>query len=416
MIHKKRREELLSILGDDAVIIVSTNSEQKRNSDVNYPFRPDSSFWYLTGFIEPDAVAIFSKNNYSIFLRPKDQTKEIWNGVRLGIDLAPEILLVDHAFDIDSFFDETSSQINESSSVYFDAPTDGGWKDNSSTNKLNAAITVLLGKKLNPLNPYISEMRLIKDPSEIKNMQTAADLASKAHMKAMVKTHPGLYEYNIAAEFDSVFRNENSEHSYPPIVAGGKNACILHYTENNKLLNDGDLLLIDAGCEILGYASDITRTFPVNGRFSPPQKEIYEIVLYAQKQAIASIMPGENVKKPHEIVCEIITSGLMKLGIMDDVSNLREFYMHGTGHWLGLDVHDVGTKESGESFRKFKVGMVTTVEPGIYIRKNDRIDPKYWNIGIRIEDDVLVTKDGNHILSEAAIKNVDDIELLMSHR
>jgi len=416
MIHKKRREELLSILGDDAVIIVSTNSEQKRNSDVNYPFRPDSSFWYLTGFIEPDAIAVFSKNNYSIFLRPKDQTKEIWNGLRLGIDLAPETLLVDQAYDIDSFFDESSSQINESSSVYFDAPTDGGWKDNSSTNKLNSAITALLGEKLKPLNPYISEMRLIKDTSEIKNMQVAADLASKAHIQAMVKTHPGLYEYNIAAEFDSVFRNENSQHSYPPIVAGGENACILHYTENNKLLNDGDLLLIDAGCEILGYASDITRTFPVNGRFSPPQKEIYEIVLNAQKQAIASIMPGEDVNKPHEIVCEIITRGLMKLGIMEDVSNLREFYMHGTGHWLGLDVHDVGTKESGNLFREFQVGMVTTVEPGIYIRKDDKIDPKYWNIGIRIEDDVLVTIDGNHVLSAAAIKNIDDIELLMSHR
>ena len=416
MIHKKRREELLSILGDDAVIIVSTNSEQKRNSDVNYPFRPDSSFWYLTGFIEPDAIAVFSKNNYSIFLRPKDQTKEIWNGLRLGIDLAPETLLVDQAYDIDSFFDESSSQINESSSVYFDAPTDGGWKDNSSTNKLNSAITALLGEKLKPLNPYISEMRLIKDTSEIKNMQVAADLASKAHIQAMVKTHPGLYEYNIAAEFDSVFRNENSQHSYPPIVAGGENACILHYTENNKLLNDGDLLLIDAGCEILGYASDITRTFPVNGRFSPPQKEIYEIVLDAQKQAIASIMPGEDVNKPHEIVCEIITRGLMKLGIMEDVSNLREFYMHGTGHWLGLDVHDVGTKESGNLFREFQVGMVTTVEPGIYIRKDDKIDPKYWNIGIRIEDDVLVTIDGNHVLSAAAIKNIDDIELLMSHR
>ncbi len=416
MIHKKRREEWLSILGDDAVIIVSTNSEQKRNSDVNYPFRPDSSFWYLTGFIEPDAIAVFSKNNYSIFLRPKDQTKEIWNGLRLGIDLAPETLLVDQAYDIDSFFDESSSQINESSSVYFDAPTDGGWKDNSSTNKLNPAITALLGEKLKPLNPYISEMRLIKDTSEIKNMQVAADLASKAHIQAMVKTHPGLYEYNIAAEFDSVFRNENSQHSYPPIVAGGENACILHYTENNKLLNDGDLLLIDAGCEILGYASDITRTFPVNGRFSPPQKEIYEIVLDAQKQAIASIMPGEDVNKPHEIVCEIITRGLMKLGIMEDVSNLREFYMHGTGHWLGLDVHDVGTKESGNLFREFQVGMVTTVEPGIYIRKDDKIDPKYWNIGIRIEDDVLVTIDGNHVLSAAAIKNIDDIELLMSHR
>ena len=416
MIHKKRREELLSILGDDAVIIVSTNSEQKRNSDVNYPFRPDSSFWYLTGFIEPDAIAVFSKNNYSIFLRHKDQTKEIWNGLRLGIDLAPETLLVDQAYDIDSFFDESSSQINESSSVYFDAPTDGGWKDNSSTNKLNPAITALLGEKLKPLNPYISEMRLIKDTSEIKNMQVAADLASKAHIQAMVKTHPGLYEYNIAAEFDSVFRNENSQHSYPPIVAGGENACILHYTENNKLLNDGDLLLIDAGCEILGYASDITRTFPVNGRFSPPQKEIYEIVLDAQKQAIASIMPGEDVNKPHEIVCEIITRGLMKLGIMEDVSNLREFYMHGTGHWLGLDVHDVGTKESGNLFREFQVGMVTTVEPGIYIRKDDKIDPKYWNIGIRIEDDVLVTIDGNHVLSAAAIKNIDDIELLMSYR
>ena len=416
MIHKKRREEWLSILGDDAVIIVSTNSEQKRNSDVNYPFRPDSSFWYLTGFIEPDAIAVFSKNNYSIFLRPKDQTKEIWNGLRLGIDLAPETLLVDQAYDIDSFFDESSSQINESSSVYFDAPTDGGWKDNSSTNKLNPAITALLGEKLKPLNPYISEMRLIKDTSEIKNMQVAADLASKAHIQAMVKTHPGLYEYNIAAEFDSVFRNENSQHSYPPIVAGGENACILHYTENNKLLNDGDLLLIDAGCEILGYASDITRTFPVNGRFSAPQKEIYEIVLDAQKQAIASIMPGEDVNKPHEIVCEIITRGLMKLGIMEDVSNLREFYMHGTGHWLGLDVHDVGTKESGNLFREFQVGMVTTVEPGIYIRKDDKIDPKYWNIGIRIEDDVLVTIDGNHVLSAAAIKNIDDIELLMSHR
>ena len=416
MIHKKRREELLSKLGDDAVVIVSTNSEQKRNSDVNYPFRPDSSFWYLTGFIEPDAIAVFSKNNYSIFLRPKDQTKEIWNGLRLGIDLAPETLLVDQAYDIDSFFDESSSQINESSSVYFDAPTDGGWKDNSSTNKLNPAITALLGEKLKPLNPYISEMRLIKDTSEIKNMQVAADLASKAHIQAMVKTHPGLYEYNIAAEFDSVFRNENSQHSYPPIVAGGENACILHYTENNKLLNDGDLLLIDAGCEILGYASDITRTFPVNGRFSPPQKEIYEIVLDAQKQAIASIMPGEDVNKPHEIVCEIITRGLMKLGIMEDVSNLREFYMHGTGHWLGLDVHDVGTKESGNLFREFQVGMVTTVEPGIYIRKDDKIDPKYWNIGIRIEDDVLVTIDGNHVLSAAAIKNIDDIELLMSHR
>jgi len=414
MIHKKRREELLSKLGDDAVVIVSTNSEQKRNSDVNFPFRPDSSFWYLTGFIEPDAIAVFSKNNYSIFLRPKDKTQEIWNGVRLGVDLAPQTLLVDHAYDIGTFTDEIKILINTESSLYFDKPTSDGWKNRASTNILNKTIASIFSSSIQPLNPYLSEMRLIKDATEVKSMQTAANLASKAHMKAMVRTQPGLYEYNIAAEFDSIFKNENSEHSYPPIVAGGENACILHYNENNKLLNDGDLLLIDAGCEILGYASDITRTFPVNGKFSNAQKEIYEIVLDAQIQAIASIMPGKDVNKPHEIACEIIARGLMKLGIMNDISNLREFYMHGTGHWLGLDVHDVGTKEIDSSFRKFEVGMVTTVEPGIYIRKDDNIDSKYWNIGIRIEDDVLVTIDGNHILSEAAIKNVDDIEHLMS--
>ena len=414
MIHQNRRKELLSKLDKNAVVIVSSNSEQKRNSDVNYPFRPDSSFWYLTGFIEPDAIAVFSENKYSIFLNPKDKTKEIWNGKRLGIELAPKALLANQAYDIDTFLDKIKLHIDKNSSVYFDAPTTGDQKDISSTNILNASISSIFKNKIKPLNPFLSEMRLIKDSTEISYMQAAADLASKAHMQAMVKTTPGLYEYQIAAEFDTIFRNENSEHSYSPIVAGGENACILHYTENNKLLNDGDLLLIDAGCEISGYASDITRTFPINGRFSEPQKEIYEIVLKAQKSAIASIFPGEDVNTPHEIVCDIITKELIKIGIMNDPSNLREFYMHGTGHWLGLDVHDVGDKKIDNVFRKFKVGMVTTVEPGIYIRKNNNIDQKYWDIGIRIEDDVLVTEDGNHVLSKAAIKDLDEIEHLMS--
>ena len=414
MIHQNRRKELLSKLEDSAVVIVSSNSEQKRNSDVNYPFRPDSSFWYLTGFIEPDAIAVFSKKNYSIFLKPKDITKEIWNGIRLGVEIAPKTLLADHAYDIDTFLDKIDSLITKESALYFDAPGNEGWKDVSSTNILNQSIALKFKNKTQLLNPYLSEMRLIKDFTEIQHMQAAADLASKAHMQAMIKTKPGLYEYHITAEFDTVFRKEDSEHSYPPIVAGGENACILHYNENNKLLNDGDLLLIDAGCEILGYASDITRTFPINGKFSNPQKEIYEIVLKAQKSAIASIFPGETVNKPHEIVCDIITKELIKLGIMSDPSNLRDFFMHGTGHWLGLDVHDVGVKEIDNAPRKFKVGMVTTVEPGIYIRKSDKVDPKYWNIGIRIEDDVLVTEDGHHILSEAAIKDVGDIEHLMS--
>ena len=414
MIHQNRRKELLSKLDDNAVVIVSTNSEQKRNSDVNYPFRPDSSFWYLTGFIEPDAIAVFSKNNYTIFLKPKDITKEIWNGLRLGVEMAPKTLLANNAYDIDTFLDKIESLLTSESSLYFDAPGNSGWKDVSSTNKLNQSIALKFRNRTQLLDPYLSEMRLIKDSTEIQHMQTAADLASKAHMQAMIRTRPGLYEYHITAEFDTLFRKEDSEHSYPPIVAGGENACILHYNENNKLLNDGELLLIDAGCEILGYASDITRTFPINGKFSEPQKEIYEIVLKAQKSAIASIVPGEAVNKPHEVACDVITQGLIKLGIMDDASSLRDFYMHGTGHWLGLDVHDVGTKEIDNTIRKFKVGMVTTVEPGIYIRKSDKVDPKYWNIGIRIEDDVLVTEDGHHILSKAAIKELEDIEQLMS--
>ena len=414
MIHQNRRKELLSKLDDNAVVIVSTNSEQKRNSDVNYPFRPDSNFWYLTGFIEPDAIAVFSKNNYTIFLKPKDVTKEIWNGLRLGVEMAPKTLLANNAYDIDTFLDKIESLLTSRSSLYFDAPGNSGWKDVSSTNKLNQSIALKFRNRTQLLDPYLSEMRLIKDSTEIQHMQTAADLASRAHMQAMIRTRPGLYEYHITAEFDTLFRKEDSEHSYPPIVAGGENACILHYNENNKLLNDGELLLIDAGCEILGYASDITRTFPINGKFSEPQKEIYEIVLKAQKSAIASIVPGEAVNKPHEIACDVITQELIKLGIMDDASSLRDFYMHGTGHWLGLDVHDVGSKEIDNTIRKFKVGMVTTVEPGIYIRKSDKVDPKYWNIGIRIEDDVLVTEDGHHILSKAAIKELEDIEQLMS--
>jgi len=405
MIHQKRRQELLSRLSDNAVVIVSSNSEQKRNSDVNYPFRPDSSFWYLTGFTEPDAIAVFSKKNYSIFLRPKDKTKEIWNGKRLGVKSATQVLLADNAYSIDDFSKTIHKLIDKNNLVYF---------DDFSTNKLNENITSILTNVAKSLNPVISEMRLIKDSNEIQNMQTAANLAAKAHMTAMTKVSPGLYEYHVAAEIDAEFRTGNSDHAYPSIVASGKNSCVLHYTENNKILNDGDLLLIDAGCESLGYASDITRTFPINGRFSKVQKQIYQIVLSAQKSAIASIKPGEKVNTPHEIACDIISRELIKLGIMKELNNLTEFYMHKTGHWIGLDVHDVGEYKIDNDFRDFEEGMVTTVEPGIYIRKNDKIDPKYWNIGIRIEDDVLVTIDGHHVLSKSAVKEIKDIEYLMS--
>ncbi len=405
MIHQKRRQELLRKLEHNAVIIISTNSEQKRNGDVNYPFRPDSNFWYLTGFTEPDAVAVISKENYSVFLRSKDQKKEIWDGKRLGIKMAPEELLANKAYPIESLLAEIKILTNKDKIIYF---------DDSSTNLINKSIISTLGQSFKSLNPYLSEMRLKKDQDEINKMKLSSKICAEAHMKAMKTVKPGMYEYQVAAIFDSEFTRHNSKYAYPPIVAGGESACVLHYIENNKKLYDGDLLLIDAGCEISGYASDITRTFPINGSFNDAQREIYEIVLNAQKSAIDCIKPGEKVNKPHKIACDIISTGLTKLGIIKDSSGFKEFYMHNTGHWLGLDVHDVGAHKIKNDYRYFEEGMVTTVEPGIYIRKNDKIDSKYWGIGVRIEDDILVNANGRDILSHSVVKEIIDIENLMN--
>ena len=403
MIHQKRRQELLSRLDDNALVIVCTNSELQRNADCTFPFRPDSSFWYLTGFTEPDAIAVFSKKNYSIFLRPKDKTKEIWNGRRLGAESAPDALLADNAYSIELFANQLDEIIVDDCVVYY---------DNNSTNALAEDIAQMDGIK--PLLPHLSEMRLLKDSTEIEQMQTSADLAVNAHAQAMTSVRPGMYEYEIAALFDSEFRKNNANHAYTPIVAGGANACVLHYIENNEILKDGDLLLIDAGCETDGYASDITRTFPVNGRFSKAQKQIYRIVLDAQKSAIDCLKPGERVNKAHDTACHIIAKGLTELGLITDELGLNEFYMHNTGHWLGLDVHDCGQHKLNDEYRHFAPGMVMTVEPGIYIRKNDKIDPMYWNIGIRIEDDVLITESGNRVLTQSIVKEIDDIERLMN--
>jgi len=404
MIHQKRRKELLSRLDDNALVIVCTNSELQRNADCTFPFRPDSSFWYLTGFTEPDAIAVFSKSNYSIFLRPKDKTKEIWNGKRLGSEAAPETLLADNAYSIELFSEQLNALVDDESVLYF---------DNNSTNTFAEDLASSADAK--PLLPHLSEMRLLKDSVEIENMQTSADLAVSVHTQAMTNVRPGMFEYEIAALFDGEFKKHNSTHAYTPIVAGGSNACVLHYIENNEVLKDGDLLLIDAGCETEGYASDITRTFPVSGRFSEAQKHIYSIVLEAQKKAIECLRPGEKVNKAHETACSVISNGLTKLGIINDDLLLNEFYMHNTGHWLGLDVHDCGQHKLNDEYRHFEAGMVMTVEPGIYIRKNDKIDPMYWNIGIRIEDDVLITESGNKVLTQALAKEIGDIEHLMNH-
>jgi len=407
MIHQNRRKELLSQLDDCALVIVSTNPEQLRNGDVHYPFRPHSDFWYLTGFTEPGAVAVFSKKSYTIFLRDKDPAREIWDGKRLGVSNAPQALKADKAYAIDELKVQLPKLIANATSVHYD------FKPCTLDDEI---IEILAKTNYQSLAKHVHEMRLIKDDSEVGLMQKAADISVAAHQLTMQQTKADLFEYEIASIFDAEFRKNNTEHAYTPIVAGGKNACVLHYIENNKVLNDGDLLLIDAGCEVEGYASDVTRTFPVNGTFSKAQRQIYQIVLDAQLAAIESIKPGVMVVKPHQIATQIIQKGLIDLGILQVGGDLSQFYMHGTGHYLGRDVHDVGAYQKDEQHRQYEIGMVTTVEPGIYIRKDDKINPIYWNIGIRIEDDVLITNNGNTVLTGALVKEIDDIESLMREK
>jgi len=405
MIHQNRRKELLSQIDDNAVIVVSTNPEQFRNGDVTFPFRPNSDFFYLTGFKEPQAVAVISRSTYTMFLRDKDPDREIWDGERLGLADAPETLKLEKALNINLLKDHLSQLITAENVVYFDEkPCD-----------LDRTLSSLLSSyTLKSLQDPLHEMRLIKDEFEISTMQRAANVSMVAHVLAMKNTSPNMFEYELQSIFDAHFVKNNAVHAYTPIVAGGKNACILHYIENNKPLKDGDLVLIDAGCEFENYASDITRTFPVNGRFSTAQKQIYQIVLDAQLAAIDSIKPGVSVHKPHEIASNIIRKGLESLGLLALDEPLSNFYMHGTGHWLGMDVHDVGKYQQDQQHRKFEEGMVITVEPGIYIRKSDKINPIYHNIGIRIEDDVWVTNAGNTVLTEQLAKTIDEIETLMN--
>ncbi|SMN11109.1 Xaa-Pro aminopeptidase [uncultured Candidatus Thioglobus sp.] len=404
MTYKNRRDKLLSQLKEGALVIISTNPEQIRNGDVHFPFRPHSDFWYLTGFTEPEAIAVFSKKSYTIFLRKKDQKREIWDGERLGVENAPEVLKADKAYAISALKTQLPKLIAEASTIYYDFKP---------CTLDDALLKCLVKTQTQSLGEYLHEMRLIKENSEIVLMQKAADISVQAHQQAIQQTKSGLFEYEVASIFDEEFKKQNVEHAYTPIVAGGKNACVLHYIKNNQPLNEGDLLLIDAGCEVNGYASDITRTFPINGKFSTAQRQIYQIVLDAQIAAIESIKPGELITKPHQIATQVIRQGLIGLGVLDTAKNLVKFYMHGTGHWLGLDVHDVGQYKINRKSRQYEVGMVTTVEPGIYIRKDDKINPKYWGIGIRIEDDILVTENGNNVLTKNLAKSIEEIEEMM---
>ena len=414
----ERRTRVFTQMQPNSALLLFSEIEKRRNNDCTYPFRQDSYFWYLTGFNEPNAALLLLKTEQAekaiIFLRPRDPLLETWNGRRLGVERAPQQLNVNEAYSIEEFATVLPKILKNLTALYY-VPEIHTWGD-----KLVAESAVNFNEILD-WRPMLSEMRLIKSPNEIRLMQQAGQITALGHIKAMQTTRPNRFEYEIESDILHEFNRHCARFpSYNSIVAGGNNACILHYTENDRPLNDGDLVLIDAGCEFAMYAGDITRTFPVNGKFSQPQREIYELVLKAQKRAIELLVPGNSIKQANDEVIRIKTQGLVDLGILKgDVDTLieqqsyRQFYMHGLGHWLGLDVHDVGSYGQDKQ-RILEIGMVITVEPGIYISEDADVPEQYKGIGIRIEDNLLMTEYGNKILTAAAPKEIADIENLMN--
>ena len=415
---EERRTRVLTQMQPNSVLLLFSEIEKRRNNDCTYPFRQDSYFWYLTGFNEPNAALLLLKTEQEekaiIFLRPRDPFLETWNGRRLGVEHAPQHLNVNEAYSIEEFVTVLPKILKNLTALYY-VPEIHTWGD-----KLVAESAVNFIEILD-WRPMLSEMRLIKSPNEIRLMQQAGQITALGHIKAMQTTRPNRFEYEIESDILHEFNRHCARFpSYNSIVAGGNNACILHYTENDRPLNDGDLVLIDAGCEFAMYAGDITRTFPVNGKFSQPQREIYDLVLKAQKRAIKLLVPGNSIKQANDEVVRIKTQGLVDLGILKgDVDTLieqqayRQFYMHGLGHWLGLDVHDVGSYGQDKQ-RILEIGMVITVEPGIYIAEDADVPEQYKGIGVRIEDNLLMTEYGNKILTAAAPKEIADIENLMN--
>ena len=414
----ERRTRVFTQMQPNSALLLFSEIEKRRNNDCSYPFRQDSYFWYLTGFNEPNAALLLLKTEQAekaiIFLRPRDPLLETWNGRRLGVERAAQQLNVNEAYSIEEFATVLPKILKNLTALYH-VPEIHTWGD-----KLVTESAVSFSEILD-WRPMLSEMRLIKSPNEIRLMQQAGQITALGHIKAMQTTRPNRFEYEIESDILHEFNRHCARFpSYNSIVAGGNNACILHYTENDRPLNDGDLVLIDAGCEFAMYAGDITRTFPVNGKFSQPQREIYELVLKAQKRAIELLVPGNSIKQANDEVIRIKTQGLVDLGILKgDVDTLieqqvyRQFYMHGLGHWLGLDVHDVGSYGQDKQ-RILEIGMVITVEPGIYISEDADVPEQYKGIGVRIEDNLLMTEYGNKILTAAAPKEIADIENLMN--
>jgi Xaa-Pro aminopeptidase len=425
---ERRRRQLMRMVGAGGIVILPAAPVRMRSRDVEHRFRQDSDFYYLTGFAEPEAVAVLvpgrPQGEYLLFCRERDPAKELWDGSRAGQDGAVEEYGADDAFPIDDIDDILPGVIEGCDRVYY---TMGMYSDFDTriadwVNSLRSGTSrgTHTPHEFVALDHLLHDMRLYKSRSEISAMRKAAKIAVAAHRRAMQITRPGLFEYEVEAEFRHEFRRNGAWTSYNPIVAAGANACTLHYVDNSAVLEDGELLLIDAGCELDYYASDVTRTFPVNGRFSPEQRVVYEIVLEAQLAAIEKTVAGNHWNDPHDAAVRVITSGLKKLGLLEGTlaklikdGAYRQFYMHRTGHWIGMDVHDVGDYKVGDEWRVLEAGMVTTVEPGIYIPNKRNIPKKFRNTGIRIEDDVAVTSKGPDVLSKGLAKDPDEIEALM---
>ncbi len=426
-VYRQRRSRLQQQMRP-GIAIIPTAPEVARNADTHYSYRHDSSFFYLTGFTEPEAVLVVVAGDAPksiLFCREKNLEREIWDGYRYGPDAAREAFAFDETFSIAMLDDKLQELLGNQPALYYPLGCDAEWdKRVIRTRKAvqaQARSGIRAPDEIHDVRKLLDEMRLFKDEHELSIMRRAAAISTAAHRRAMHYTRPGQFEYQVEAELLHEFCSHGARQpAYTSIVAGGANACVLHYVGNNATLNSGDLLLIDAGCELEGYASDITRSFPVNGVFTAAQRDVYQIVLAAQAAAIHAARAGNKWDAPHQAALGVLAQGFIDLklfnGSVDEVletESYKQFYMHRTGHWLGMDVHDVGDYKTGTAWRDLQPGMVLTIEPGCYIRPADNVPKELENIGIRIEDDVVITIDGNEILTEAAPRSVTEIEDLM---
>jgi Xaa-Pro aminopeptidase len=428
--YARRRRQLMRIMGRDSIAILPAAVPKTRNNDVHYGFRQDSDFHYLTGFDEPESVAVLvpgrSGGEYLLFVRERDRERETWDGHRAGPEGATREFGADDAFPIGDLDDILPGLMENRARVFYTMGVNHefdqrvlGWVNGLRSQARHGRHPP---HEIVALEHFLHDMRLYKSRAELALMQASADIAARAHVRAMRFCRPGRHEYELMAELLHEFHRAQADISYQPIVGGGANGCILHYVENRALLQEGDLVLIDAGCEYQKYASDITRTFPVNGAFSPAQRALYDVVLEANLAAIAKVKPGNHWNEPHDAAVQVLTAGLVRLGLLKGrvpalikSQAYRQFYMHRTGHWLGMDVHDVGDYKVGDVWRELEPGMVLTIEPGLYIAPGSRGVPKaFQGIGIRIEDDVVVTREGRQVLTGGVPKDPDEIERLMA--